>query len=804
MRLQHARPAEPIALFLGSADLSSPSLSVLARSALLAGFRPFIVPWDHATTERGRVFVSGGMELMADRRQRHVSGWELMSPAIVVASESFGEYEQSVICKLMESSEEARLCLVSGINDRPKSRPYPSPDQEGHGAESLQQVPEAVGKADAASVLRIFGLWCFQTSDLTVSSIVRRSVLRFPDWEPIAAEEEHLLLERSKAVVKDCLRRHVTPPVGCNSSILSRIFCLIAIDLAFDATGTPAVTAAFDLSSVPLGNEGESACSAWMRYFFGLSMKPSVLSLPEPDFEFELPKVTVEASADGISRIRMDDLTAVLSDVASRSSFLRGVGLISDDSQILLQERGSLLQGLDFIAHRDNKSTVLDLAISDGTNFSKLDHPLSKLFPVFLEERGTVDTEPWPDSDFEYLDPALVGPDIAGVPHSEALLRYLGRSISSTPSADGLGKRFVEPGVGRTLLVDFVRVCGRPELHDFSITGAGLTPYSQAGFVQIGPLVNGRAALKRARHRQRCSELLEAAGCRVPKVVAIISLPGETIEMPDATTSPAVLIVRGFRSVMRVKQLDPVSSYYHSLQHSPQLVSYLMSEAWEPLRELAGDPLSGSMLRQSLMVAFDRYGPAGDDVSRIVSTLPFADILDAAARHRRRQIIYRYAPAVLSVVTSRLSQDPAWNCACDPPTEEQYVRWFARTLGRQLGIMRQQGFLHDYHHPGVSRFSPNWVYTLVENNVTLLAEFADLDTGFFVHDANPEMLDEIQLTSQDAKVLRDGFPKYHLADQRAAMRIVRTLSSIVFRNDTSRIGWAESEFTDAYSRLLSS
>ena len=70
--------------------------------------------------------------------------------------------------------------------------------------------------------------------------------------------------------------------------------------------------------------------------------------------------------------------------------------------------------------------------------------------------------------------------------------------------------QFVEPGVGRSLLIDRLRLPDKPHLVDFTALGAGITPYATDGYANVGRLIDGMAGRDRGQHRRRCAELLEA------------------------------------------------------------------------------------------------------------------------------------------------------------------------------------------------------------------------------------------------------------------------------------------------------
>ncbi|MEV6005934.1 hypothetical protein AB0M29_03940 [Streptomyces sp. NPDC051976] len=414
-------------------------------------------------------------------------------------------------------------------------------------------------------------------------------------------------------------------------------------------------------------------------------------------------------------------------------------------------------------------------------------HPLAPLFPTLGDETGLVATRPHQGAQVLHLDPDLVGPD--GSHDEDALTACLARSTDLRAPLTSTGEtRFVEPGVGRTYLVGGVRLSGRPELLDFAVTGGGLTPYSAGGFVSVGSPITGRTALVRARHRQSCAARLERAGGRTSAVLAVIGLPDESLRMPDGTLSPAAMILRGFRSLFRVRQLDPVAPFYQSLQHASVLGTALLP----PHLDVG---LAAEHSPEALLRALDTYADGFDDVRRVLWPRPAADAADEAARAIRRALVAAYAPVLLDVVRRRLAVELGRDPDADPVHTSEYVAWFAATMGRQLALWHGLRFLHDYHQPGLSR--PSGLVTLVESNVTLLAEFPDLDTAIFVDDAADAAA--LQLTPRDVAVLRAGFEHFHAREVESARAVVRTLSLAVSGCDTSTAGWADALFTDAYT-----
>src|SRR4051794_2096014 len=417
------------------------------------------------------------------------------------------------------------------------------------------------------------------------------------------------------------------------------------------------------------------------------------------------------------------------------------------------------------------------------------------IFPRLFGTPLHIDTAYVPAASFTYLDERLEAGTVEGSRPAEALHRRICRRRDRGDTSGPLERRFVEPGVGRACLVTDIHVPTTPAFHDYTVLGVGLTPYSEGGYVEIGRKIDGKASLVRADHRRLCSERLEAAGCRAGRVLAIAALPADDIEMPDGTTSPSALVARGFRCAYRVKQLDPLICCLHSIQHTPLVGAYLMEQAVR-LRG-RGNALAGSVHDDDLLArSIDAQAPSQEALRALVerstgdawgSWPSLVDVVRLAA-------IDTWAPYLLRAVRARLAIELAHDV-----TTRQYVRWFAGCLGRQLAAWRSLRFLHDYHQPGTSRWRPDHLYTLGENNVTLLAEFPDLDTGVFVDDDENYLGGAIQLTPGDVALLRTAFGHFHARDVAAAETVVRTLALIACRHDRDLAVTAVQDYRNAYT-----
>ena len=223
-----------------------------------------------------------------------------------------------------------------------------------------------------------------------------------------------------------------------------------------------------------------------------------------------------------------------------------------DDPSLCLVVRGAA-----------ERSTV-EVVLKGGIRGPARTHPVASVLPDALPEHGMVNTVRWPTARLAYLDPGLRGPTLPWrAAADDGLMEYLARVFSTDerPSAGSpAGRRYVEPGVGRSYLVDFLEFAGRPEFCDFSVSGAGQSPYCAAGYLLADAITDGNMSSVRARHRHQMAVRLAAAGVRVPRTAAIIDLPGRDHRMPDGTQVPAAMLIRGFRTVLRVKQLDPLAN----------------------------------------------------------------------------------------------------------------------------------------------------------------------------------------------------------------------------------------------------
>jgi hypothetical protein len=436
---------------------------------------------------------------------------------------------------------------------------------------------------------------------------------------------------------------------------------------------------------------------------------------------------------------------------------------------------------LSLVISAERRAGVARLRINADTDLSALPHPLAHVLPAPSGAHTLVRTRAIESAAFDFLAPDLVGPDTGLAQARETdLLNYLARVIDDDPGyrpGYRAGYRYVEPGIGRTYLADFVRLDNRSEFRDFSVTGVGLTPFSKGGFFFKGPHIDGRLLLKRARHRRRVGDVLAAAGCRVPAVAAIVTSPELKHTMLDASQLPGALIVRGFRNVFRVKQLDPVANL---LMSGPE---------WsEPVQ----DHLRGATQRRCTCLS----------PSFFLGTRSGRRCDESSTCYRRRVELARSnARGMLQHACGRLALELGRDPVAEPVSLAEYVAWFARTMGTQLAIMRRERFLHDYRLAQTEWDDPHYLLdSLMDTNVTLLAEFADLDTGVLVDRNDTEWRDELHVSRETMNDLAAGFEGYHVIETRLAQSICETVEMLALPKREERC--ARRLFAAAYERAV--
>lgn len=426
--------------------------------------------------------------------------------------------------------------------------------------------------------------------------------------------------------------------------------------------------------------------------------------------------------------------------------------------------------------------------------------PFSALLPGIDGKPVKEWTVRCPDAEESWLHPDLRRAASAAYPNGgpssdDWLQNHLARVITTADKTADAEERLVEPGVGRTFIVDRIEIGTRPALRDFICSGVGLTTYARSGYVSVGRHLDGKISLVRALHRKVVAERLEEIECRSGSVAAIYKIGGSMVRMLDGSGSPAVIMVRGFRSGCRVKQLDPIASFLHCAETAAVVSACVL----EPIAQEARSFLEVS----EMLSRYGRFGPAADDVAELLGLTSSWEETKrpCPVRDFRIDLVARYARLLLTWAAGRQGF-PIGDRKTHATAIRDHAIWFCRELGRQLRQFKLHGFLHDYHHPGVSRYSPNWLHTLVENNVTLAAEFADLETALFVGMDDAYLEQALQLTSADLRLLRSNFNSCHEKDVLHACRIADTIAAISTIASAAGEGFALScrkAFTQAYS-----
>jgi len=381
-----------------------------------------------------------------------------------------------------------------------------------------------------------------------------------------------------------------------------------------------------------------------------------------------------------------------------------------------------------------------------------------------------VATTAFPDPDVMLMRAGLhcrdAGDDLVG---------YLARTTSAERSAGGA--RFVEAGVGRTYLLSGTAVTSRPDLVDFAVTGVGKTQYCTEGFPDVGSPLDGYCALEKILHRQRIGETLERNACRVPLIAAIVALPGLHKSTIDGRNAPAALMVRGSRMVMRLQQLDPVHGFTHADDLYPSVLGTMYAELDRDDPDLDGIAhLAARHWHVRPLTRTHHYQLATTD-------------RQATAVRIRCEIMYRYAETAIAVARRRLESElgrPAGTLSV-----ADYASWFADEMGRQLAAFRRIGLLFDYR---VVR-DEAYAATLNEGQVSLLAEFHDLETAVLVHeDKGPG----VYLNDDEFGALRDRFEFFHERDVYQAAEIVKSVVMIALPDDLDAVPECLRRFCSAY------
>jgi kumamolisin len=426
----------------------------------------------------------------------------------------------------------------------------------------------------------------------------------------------------------------------------------------------------------------------------------------------------------------------------------------------------------------------VEIVLRAGPRGPTRTHPVASVLPAVLAEQGMVDTVRWPGARMAYLDPELRGPTLpwrsaAG----DGLMAYLARVFRTDhgfPAATRAGRRYVEPGVGRSYLVDFLEFTDSPEFRDFSVSGAGRTPYCMAGYLLPRAVTDGHMPSVRAWHRHQMAIRLHAAGVRVPRTAAIIDLPGCEHRMPDGTQLPAAMLIRGFRTILRVKQLDP-------------LANLMMSMPWwrSVQDDVSGDAPSAGADRTSCSC----YTP-----SVMLGTWPGRECTASSPCFQYRwQRVRADSPQVLAFARARLTVENGRDPATELMSAREFAVRFAATVGTQLSRLRELRVLHDYRvlrEPDQDG-SPA-INSLCDTNVTLAGELADLDTVIAVDE--PACEEGLLITRAERRDLAAVFDELHGIETGLASGICRTVALIACDGGRRAADDAAAAFWRAYER----
>jgi hypothetical protein len=751
--------AAPCALLLTESHSIPDGAREVSHAAAKEGFATFIAPWFAVKQSGGHVYLTSGVEYLG-KHYRPIADWFLVRPQVLMP---LFPVDEGTAWHLRALAELVQNAFISFDPTRTLDTPW----------------RRKCGCCAVPTVFRPspFSIECDAKSE-GIKDYCKRTLIAW--WNSqTRSESRNLVLNRRLILSANVHVNGIVGGANCDG-----------IDFAVIPGG--------------ISNSDKTAwrrrASAWFRAVRAdLSRNAPVLLLPNA---YEAMTSISGAAASTEKVVRWEQFFRD----AERSKLRAALhATLADGESSTLSVHSPNVdcsRHLSVTARKAGDTVVLDLACSEARLLDCIEHPLASLFPTLQSGHCYNQTYFRDDSEVVFLSPNLRGPTLSAAEGHSALTlhQYLARSeASGRTHHDAYGRRFVEPGVGRGYLVDCIRVEGRPELVDFSVIGTGLTQYSRGGYVNVGRKIDGKVALLRGLRRQRCAERLEKIGCRAAPVVAIFKLRDDFIVLGDGRRLEAALVVRGFRSVLRIKQLDPVACFYHSIKASPPLISFVGDPRWDFEAEPQALWRGSIAERQAFLIALQRYGVSGV-LPRIESgdhnPLRASDP-DARARRRRFDITCTYAPLLLEVAKRRLALELGRDPYNEPLTNFEYAVWFARTMGEQLARFHAHRFLHDYHQEGVSRHRPAWLYSLCENNITLLAEFPDLDTGIFLN-GDRESLDELQLTKRDVVALAAGFEKAHLRDLHATKVAVRTLSTIVCHGDRTSVRKILGYFDQSY------
>ena len=601
---------KPGALFI-SAGYELSKHEALCIALQESGFRVIIAPWFSLELDLCGTRICRGVEIIGKGTYREICDWETFFPHFIAGSTDLRGEALNIYSKCVEISSNA---ILGWLPDAPlcelwAGKPFyiqselvqstvsktPHPEEQDRSLTASRAYADIMSRLERRPLLvQLFAILDFSNlcGRLLDAQLSDGRCLSGPK-SLICSENNAATFNSDKDEFKSVLDQVVAAifvqamesKVVATARHLSRFYLpiFIRIEMSPETGRIRCLVVEADIalnSENTLTSEKRNA-SLYARELWTRCTREPYLHIPSPSFSFGRdyavsPVLQPISSVSERPMIRVQDLHKQINSFENRDRLASAL-----TSQLEARNSLEIVEHPDdpmsYIISRDSLgSPRLNIRLSAGSDMSSLRHPLASVLPGLAREDHLVDTMPWRGAAFADLHPDLRGPVIADLDSDQSLLFYLGRVIANTrrdrephgTPFEKIGARFVEPGVGRTCLVDFLGVEGRPELHDFSVTGIGLTPYSEGGFVDMGARPTGRAAITRAFHRKRCAQRLEEFGCRTTPVFAIIRLPDLTVSMPDGRESPAALIVRGFRMAIRVKQLDPVACFYHSHQHA--------------------------------------------------------------------------------------------------------------------------------------------------------------------------------------------------------------------------------------------
>jgi hypothetical protein len=413
---------------------------------------------------------------------------------------------------------------------------------------------------------------------------------------------------------------------------------------------------------------------------------------------------------------------------------------------------------------------------------------LEVMFSHVLSPESYVYTQYWPSARFHYVHPNLIMKgDLAQ--NRTSLLRYLGRIVSNDSRRQSATRRFVEPGVGRTALLDDLVIRQRQDMTDFSVLGIGLTQYGEHDFILKGPDIDGRCSLEKAIYRHRVSQELEMAGCRTPITAAILSLPGLYKLWPDGRRQNAALLVRGARMVARVQQLDPLHGFFHSRLFGAVIQDYLRERAVALGSNLRVSCSDSERIAERSFRHYDIRPIVDQDRYRNLA----ASSIVRLAMFLRWMEIRNYAPVLINIAKRKVSRELDRDPERESVTDYEYACWFAERMAEQMAIFYKMRCVFDYRKAR----NPRIANALHESQVSLMAELHDLDTAMVT---TGQLQEAVLLTQEQLRNLRTDFGEYHAVEVREALGIVRSLSLVALCGNMELVRSVITHFDKVYFR----